>query len=141
MGNLREPSMTGFRCNKLRHDCKRDGCYHDQLPDWSDINECFPRSIYPTDIDGMVEINGHILFIEQKSVGASLTKGQIRAFLALSKKPNVTVIAIRPGAQYEMEALFYRRGSGSGWQPMYRSDLLQWFKSWSETADRAEVLA
>jgi hypothetical protein len=129
-----EPIMTGFKSDKMRYDCHRRGCYYDQLPDWSDINDSFPDKIRPTDIDGMVEINGNVLFLEQKSVGAPITAGQARAFCELSKKDRTTVVAMRPGMQFEFEALFYVNGSGSGWQEIYRSDLLRWFELWSANA-------
>lgn len=118
----------------MRYRCSRDGCYHDQLPDWTDINACFPGAIRPTDIDGMVEINGNVLFLEQKSTGASITTGQARAFAELSRKQGVTVLAIRPGRETECELLFYRDGKGSGWEKCYRSDLLQWLSLWSDNA-------
>jgi hypothetical protein len=126
--------MTGFRSKDFRYNCDRDGCYHLGLPDWSDINETFPGAIRPTDIDGMVEINGDVLFIEQKSLGGCIPKGQVRAFTELSKKDGITVVAIRPGTEYEIQALFYVGGSGSGWQNMYRSDFLSWCRLWSDNA-------
>ena len=46
----------------------------------------------PTDIDGMVEKNGHFLFLEGKSWRASLTGGQEIALRALSRQPKTTVI-------------------------------------------------
>jgi hypothetical protein len=131
--------MTGFRSNKMRYDCRRDGCYYHTLPDWSDINDSFPGAIRPTDIDGMVEINGNVLFLEQKGAGASMTEGQGRAFKALSRKERVTVLAMRPGTTTEMQLLFYVKGSVHGWHDAYRTDLLEWFRLWSANAKRSEV--
>lgn len=127
--------MTGFKSSMMRYDCRLKGCYYDSLPDWSDINDAFPGAVRPSDVDGMVEINGHILFLEQKGVGVPITTGQARAFRELSRKENVTVVAMRPGTRFEMEVLFYVNGSGSGWNEMYRSDLLTWFTVWSEKAE------
>jgi hypothetical protein len=128
--------MTGFKSDQMRYQCKTQGCYYDQLPDWTDINNSFPGKIRPTDIDGMVEINGNVLFLEQKSVGAPITPGQARAFRELSKKDRTTVVAMRPGTRFELEALFYVDGAGTGWQQVYRSDLLRWFELWSDNALR-----
>lgn len=133
--------MTGFRSDKMRYNCASKGCYYDQLPDWSDINNAFPGAIRPTDIDGMVEINGNVLFLEQKGVGCPVTTGQARAFRELSKKDRVTVVVMRPGLKFEMEALFYVDGSGSGWKNLYRSDLLTWFELWSDNAMQTEKSA
>jgi len=138
LGDMGEPIMTGFKSDKMRYSCSGKGCYYEQLPDWSDINDAFPGAIRPTDVDGMVEINGSILFIEQKSVGAPITTGQARAFRELSKKDRVTVLALRPGQSFELEVLFYVNGFGSGWKEMYRSDLLRWFEAWSDNAINME---
>ena len=141
MDSLGKPIVTGFKSDKMRYSCESKGCYYDQLPDWSDINNSFPGDIRPTDIDGMVEINGHVLFLEQKGIGAPVTGGQARAFRALSAKPNITVVVMRSGTKFEMETLFYVDGHGTGWKPMYRSDLLAWFEVWSDHAKAVEGAA
>lgn len=131
--------MTGFKSNKMRYECNSMGCYYETLPDWSDINDTFPGAIRPTDIDGMVEINGHILFLEQKGIGVPIPAGQSRAFRELSKKDNVTVVVMRPGLKFEMETLVFNEGSGSGWQPTYRADLIAWFELWADKAIGKEI--
>jgi hypothetical protein len=57
--------LTGYRSSALRHECLRDGCFQDRLPSWDWMAGCFPRGIMPTDLDGVVEINGHVLFIDR----------------------------------------------------------------------------
>lgn len=126
--------MTGFRSSKMRWDCASKGCYHESLPCWDDINDAFPGAIRPTDIDGMVEINDHVLFIEQKQLGASIERGQVRAFKALSRKPSQTVLVIRDGVRTELEILLFRRGEANGWQDVTRSDLLVWLQLWARKA-------
>lgn len=79
----------------IRWDCRTDGCYRDQLPDWSPLNDCFPRpGIRVSDIDGMVEVGGHFLFLEWKLPRAPVPDGQHRALLRLSTLPGVTVIIL-----------------------------------------------
>lgn len=130
--------MTGFRCSKFRWDCSMNGCYHDSLPDWEDIcTTVFPRGIYPTDIDGMVEINGHILFIEQKGPGVAIDTGQRLAMRHLANlSPKVTVVFMRPGKASDLEVLIYHRDhEATGFRPCTRDDFLTWLRGWAERAD------
>lgn len=53
----------------LRHQCGKDGenCYMDTLWDWSPFNDCFGDSgIKISDVDGIVERNGHFLILDGK---------------------------------------------------------------------------
>lgn len=128
--------MTGFRHSSFRHRCESNGCYIEALPWWNDIAECFPRGIIPTDIDGMVEIGGHILFLEEKSIGKHIDEGQRKALKALSSKDNVTVVVFRPGLKSEMEMLVFREGTSTdGWQKVTRVDFLEWLRHWAFRAD------
>lgn len=129
--------MTGYRHSAFRHKCERDGCYIDQLPSWDDIADCFPRGIRPTDIDGMVEINGKFLFMEEKRQGAAPESGQRLALKRLSMNPNTTVALFRPALRSPFELLVFRNGVGSGWEPATRADLLEFFRHWADMADRA----
>jgi hypothetical protein len=84
--------MTGFRHKSFRYDCgQSQNCYIQSLPSWDFLDGVFPRGIIPTDIDGMVEVNGHLLFLEEKRAGAGPKTGQLSAFRALSRLPGVKV--------------------------------------------------
>src|SRR5690625_3231713 len=91
LDRLGEPIMTGYRSKFFRHDCRTRGCYVSLLPSWDDIIEALPRKIRPTDIDGMIECNGHFLFIEEKSAGKSLEHGQRVAMANIANQPNTRV--------------------------------------------------
>jgi hypothetical protein len=128
--------MTGYKCRYLRHRCDDKGCYLDQLPSWDDLLDCFPRKIRPTDIDGMVEINGHFLFLEEKRAGAGPDDGQRLALKALSTRPGVTTVFFRPGAKSELEMLtFGLKHPPEGWQPVSRESFKQWLSDWAIAAD------
>lgn len=135
--------MTGYRSKHFRHSCEGDGCYVEQLPLWDDVIECFPRGIRPTDIDGMVEINGHFLFMEEKRAGAAMHDGQRFALRSLSRLPGVTVLVFRPllasvevGA--DMEVLIFRAGkTDDGWQRTTRAWFKEWLRDWSANAEVA----
>ncbi|MFT3871097.1 MAG: hypothetical protein QM714_00390 [Nocardioides sp.] len=129
--------MTGYRCSKFRWDCSMDGCYHESLPDWEDIcTTVFPRGIYPTDVDGMVEMNGHLLFLEQKGPGVGIDTGQRLAMRHLANlSTKVTVLFMRPGKASDLEVLLYRRDvEAMGWQPWTRPQLLDWLRHWAGRA-------
>lgn len=132
--------MTGYRSSFFRHDCSKRGCYVDQLPSWNDLIEAFPRGIRPTDVDGMVEINGHVLFMEEKSEGKSLEPGQKYALDALASRPGITVLCMRPHLD-GMEVLILGMGEPKGWQHVTRQQLIDWLRWWATRADRNDTAA
>jgi len=128
--------MTGFRHKSFRHNCgTSENCYIQQLPSWDFLDGVFPRGIIPTDIDGMVEVNGHILFLEEKRAGASPSGGQLSAFRQLSRLDNVKVVLTRPGQVSEMQMLVLDGGDGSGWMDVSRDDYASFLRAWSDYAD------
>ena len=79
----------------IKWDCPTDGCYRDFLPDWTPLNDCFPRAgIRVGDIDGMVEVGGHFLFMEWKPPRVTIPEGQMKALTRLSRLPRVTVLIL-----------------------------------------------
>jgi hypothetical protein len=61
--------------------------------DWEVLSGCFGETqIRPADIDGMVERNGHFLFLEGKPVGLVFGGGQKLALTRLSSQPKTYVI-------------------------------------------------
>lgn len=58
------------------------------------LDECFPRGITFGDIDSMVEINRHFLFIEWKVGNQEIPTGQWVALHRLASQPRVTVWAV-----------------------------------------------
>ncbi len=67
--------------------------FMDALWDWGFLDKCFGNTgIRVSDIDGMVERNGHVLFIEAKPPDKTVSTGQRRAFEALTKKGFMVLI-------------------------------------------------
>lgn len=63
--------------------------------DWSCFDECFSGAVRMSDIDGVVEANGHVLFVEAKpAYEPGLSVGQLRLFRTLSELPRVTVLVL-----------------------------------------------
>lgn len=134
--------MTGFMSDKFRWNCDDRGCYNKTLPRWDSINECFPGNIRPTDLDGVVERNGHVLFIEGKSLGTSIPTGQRLLFKALSSKPDQMVVVLRPGVRTELQMLVFRHGeSRDGFQDITKSDLHGFLNNWFDIAERQRSAA
>ncbi len=53
--------------------------------------QCFPRGIRFGDVDGMVEINNHFLFIECKSGNQEIPRGQWMSLVRLARQPRTSV--------------------------------------------------
>lgn len=107
---------------------------------WDDLITCFPRSIRPTDIDGMVEIDGRFLFLEEKGKNVGFTnRGQRLAFMRLSGLPGVTVVCFREGHLSDLEVLVFRNGRAGaflgdepqGFEPCSRDQFKQWLSDWA----------
>lgn len=127
--------MTGYRSERFNHNCETDGCYHAQLPAWDDLIESFPPGVYPTDIDGMVELDGHVLFMEQKRAGGSLHGGQRMAFRYLGRLGGVTVVIFRTRAHdNDLDVLIFDDGTPQGFQRRTREWLCAWLAQWSANA-------
>lgn len=127
--------MTGYRSSHFRHDCRTRGCYVQQLPSWDDLIPCFPRGIRPTDVDGMVEMNGHFLFMEEKSAGKSVDHGQHLALKRLAARSNVTVAFFRPGKTCDLQVLILGDGEPRGWEPFTRDEFRTWLRQWAVRAE------
>lgn len=132
--------MTGYRSSHFRHSCDRDGCYVEQLPLWDDLIDCFPRGIRPTDIDGMVEINGQFLFLEEKRAGAGPDEGQRRALLKLARFESITVVIFRPrSCDDDLDVLVFGQGPPQGYQRWPRTRFHAWIESWTIAAECPDV--
>lgn len=79
----------------IKHDCNKNGCYKEaHLPDWGFLDDHLPGRVRVSDIDGVVELSGHVLFLEWKQHTEKLTVGQRILFERLSSKPQQSVLVI-----------------------------------------------
>jgi len=63
------------------------------LPDWTEFNTCFePSRIRISDIDGIVERNGHFLVLDLKHPNTTLNTGQRILYQQLVRKGFTVVI-------------------------------------------------
>jgi len=123
----------------IRYQCDtRCGrCYaQDHMPDWSILDGCFPSRIRPSDIDGAVEINGRVLFLEWKGRDAPLTRGQERMFLTMTRDAPTQQVLVVFGEKGRPErAILFYRGTRA-YRPRATLDWLRWYCS--EWARRAQ---
>lgn len=126
------------RCNttdNLRHCCIHKGCYRERLPNWTSFNDCFPRGIRISDIDGIVEVGGRFLMLEWKgSKKVSLPDGQ-RLLLRRFGKPPDAVICLR-GTPSDLQWLVFDGGEPQGWRDISLDEAKTWVKRWATEADR-----
>ena len=126
---------------RMRWDCRpdKDGCYR-QLgqPDLSVLDECFPGRIAMTDVDGLVEINGHFLFIEWKRHG-DVPAGQRIMFERLTRFPEFTILLILgdPGTMAVERYDTFRGGRRTGWRDCNLSELKRRVRVWADRASHA----
>jgi hypothetical protein len=95
----------------LYFNCQNRGCFTEQYEwDFAMFNGCFgPGKIRPTDIDGLVERNGHGLVIETKAKTVqSVPVGQMRTleWFARDLKQTVLVMFGDPNAPERAFALY-----------------------------------
>jgi hypothetical protein len=79
------------------------------LWDWGILKGCFgDTKIEPTDIDGIVERNGHFLVLETKKPGNPLVQGQRIMFNRLLELKMFTVLIIwgHPGCPEKMLIMY-----------------------------------
>jgi hypothetical protein len=97
---------------------------------------CFPGNSMPSDIDCVVAINGHVLFIEQKRGGGCVRGGQARLLRVLERFPDAAVWLIRETTDPDVFECIYRDGDTlpSGWHPYTIRQMQTWLTTWSTAA-------
>ena len=67
------------------------------MPDWGFLNGVFPRGCRPTDIDGVVELDGRFLFLEWKHDGGALNSAQKMLFKRLTLLSSDIIVVVLYG--------------------------------------------
>lgn len=131
--------MTGFMTAKFRYNCADRGvCYNATLPDLSDLfDRAFPRGISPTDVDAMVEVNDHFLFLEFKKQGVDVPNGQRYALRLLSTRERVTVVIAENAEDDGFRVRSAVAGDWSTWSECTRAELHDRLVAWAARADAA----
>ena len=107
--------------------------YRDAAWDWDILDGCFGKGkIRPSDIDGVVERNGHFLFLEAKPQGKELGTGQRILFERLAAKPDITVLVLW-GEKEQPEEMWI---VGFDKQPCTLEDVRHYCRRWFAFANR-----
>lgn len=122
----------------IRHDCKSRGCYKDAcLPDWGIFDGCFDAKspkISIGDLDGVVEVNGKILFLEWKRKECELSYGQMALFKTLtrnSEKQSVLVIYGSVDGNGDLKYQTIHKGNVSEMQDCDAEFIRKMLKRWT----------
>ena len=85
--------------NPMRWDCGKQGCFNiKKRPKIEFLADCLPGRIAFTDVDGLVELKGNLLFLEWKEHGG-LGIGQRILFKQLTRFCPATVLVIEGNAE------------------------------------------
>lgn len=126
--------------NPLLHQCTGlDRCYLKVLkPRLEALNAALPGRLCFTDIDGMLEIDGRLLFVEWKR-GMTIPQGQDIAFRGMTRGNQNTVLVIS-GTLPEMEVArycVYVRGGQCSWHTADLAEVQEWIRFWvDETREK-----
>jgi hypothetical protein len=107
--------------------------------DW--LKGSFPYGILPTDIDGLVHLNGHFLLLEFKDESvirnAAIPKGQLRCFESLHLTNRFTVFLIGTDQRGEPVLLqeFHCNGKHPPLKDIDKSCLQKRCKQWAAWAE------
>lgn len=123
--------------NPMRYNCDRSGCFNvKKRPKIEAFADCFPGKINFTDVDGIVEINGHVLMLEWKPAPVDLPTGQRIMFEHLTADGShaVIVVAGDPETMTVSHCATVFSGAASPWRPASLEDVKGRMEKWSSWA-------
>lgn len=127
-------ATDGF--NPLRWDCARQGCFNlVKRPKIELLADCLPGRLAFSDIDGVAEVQGNLLFLEWKE-HATIAAGQRILFERLTRLAPATVLIVEGDAEH-MEVAGLRiaaHGRIATATPADLDDLRRLIRDWSEWA-------
>lgn len=112
--------------------------FEEALVNWDFLARCFgPTRIRVSDVDGFVERNWHVLFLEAKGMGVPVPRGQALAFNTLSRMPKVTVLVLW-GRNVEGGAFLvsHMQEWGTPQRDATNDDVIGFVGSWFAEVDR-----
>jgi hypothetical protein len=81
--------------NPMRWDCQKQGCFNKKKrPKIEVFSECFPGKVSFGDVDGLVEINNHFLFLEWKEFERPLPMGQRLTYERITQDKRFAVFVV-----------------------------------------------
>ena len=133
----------------FRWDCEEKDCYVKTCkPRIERIAQFLPNNrewarIRPSNIDGVIERNGHFLFIEHKSIHAddALPKGQEIMLGRLSMLPKCNVIVIDGLLKHDdgvRRIAYFNDGRMTPWREADMGDLENAIKRWVKMVENSQ---
>ena len=129
---------------RMRHDCQ-DGahCYLETAHAPIHVFDgCFGGRIEMSDIDGVIERRGNVMFMEWKTSRGAVSEGQDRLFRALTNNHwNQTVMVVwgppHPAPDTTVTTVMYRRGQRGPQVTRTLAQLQALLQRWYAHADAA----
>lgn len=109
--------------------------YEDGQWDLDIFEGCFGGRIKASDIDGVVERKGHVLFFEFKSPGREVDTGQDLLFRALQRPANQHVIVVEGRRHSPVRYAFWGDEGPKGWTKCDLKSLRKRVASWYRWAN------
>ena len=120
---------------KLDYDCTKSGCFNvTRRPKLEVFFPCFPGRIGFGDIDGLVELERNLCFLEWKSPGAKLKLGQQKLYLNATAMDGDHVAFLVEGTADDMHVVRYKvfwKGQEGEWVSGTLADVQQRIWNWS----------
>lgn len=107
------------------------------LWDWGFLDDCFDGTkIRLSDIDGYVERNGHFLFVEAKSPGKPIPRGQQLSFSALNNAGHTVMVIWGERNQPEQMQIWHRTRGVTAARAASIETIKEYVRNWFEWASR-----
>ena len=122
--------------------------YIDNLWDWSLFNDCLPGNIRIGDVDGAVEIGGHLLLLEGGNDGKNgrprkpLNQGQTIMFNRITPRPKSVTVHVHWGTPHSgpvTEAMIYQDSEEQHLKNYSVDQMRRFIQRWSDKANGREL--
>lgn len=129
----------------MRWKCDEKGCYRQLMPRLGGFDDCFPRRIGMSDVDGIVEIGGRFLMLEWKAPGGAVQVGQRIMFERLTSaspdpsKFTVIVVCGQPRTLEVESVQVFAAGRAGPVEAADLDGLKVRMKAWADRADTART--
>lgn len=127
----------------LRHKCTEGNCFKERyLPDWGILKDCFPRGIMPSDVDGIVEVNGYVLMLEWKTPGGALSTGQRIMFESMTRDSKKIRVLVIFGPKGEPQHIQLFQNGKARFKQKVDLEFLRWYcEEWALFAENNKNVA
>lgn len=128
--------------NPMRWECEKQGCFNKlKRPKIEVFADCFPGKISFGDVDGVVEINGHFLYLEWKP-NTAISTGQ-RILIERRTEDGLSAYLIVAGNAETMEVKQYAiawNGTINPWMVGTLDDLKNRIRNWVAIARKTRAV-